>query len=1115
MSGNIIIQPIKCPDGMIWDQLRRKCVPVSPSLPGPPSAAGCQSDMPEWVNLSKDGTCPVGYTKVLRGGIAGNFYACHCNQNTKPVRPEFPDPNDVGSKHRKLWPSADGTCPPGYALLSACVGPGADPYNPRPSAELCCVWQGGIDPPPPPPDPDDKQCCSEGELCDGLTDILERIVKTQEDIAKILADGWGDCDKLLTKCEDELTEFIERKIDIELKKFADCQRKAAAGLCGTAEYEQQCAKYALECAGDECYEEGIGNKPGPCKGCGKEPCCCNEGKCEPCEEEPEKEGEWRGWCDPVTQLVYALRKDAGPPTPTAIPTGLSDTEQNALGLASQLCRTYPPPPPPDTGYGDIPATLSTVGCNLSGYADNSNLIRLRQMVNSQDYDAGINRVYRAASDIGIAGLTIDDLGEIVQGALQSTIGVSPILVRESAKLAGKLIGCDSEGIIAAITSYSAFGMIEKMTGANLSGLTAPYIYSIQANCRNKFLDPDKAIAAYLGNGLSRAELETQLAIHGWCPEAIVAYEKAAVAKPIPLELMNMKLRGIIAEKDYYAGMRRLGYTERQDATNLLKLRQQLPTMADILHFMVRDADDPNVVNTFNLDFGFTDKYQAQLKEWADQQGVPEKAARYAWRSHWTIPNPTQLFQFWRRLRKDPQFGGEDGLWKNITDALVQQDILPFWHEHFKAINFLPLGRVDIRRMFNIGSVDEADLEGLYQQLGYSDDDAKRQKKFAIRDRNNSIVRHQIVKLWLDWLIDRDEASNRLNALDFPDAEVQEALDKAQYQFDDSLPAAAYVRGQLTRAEFEAELTNQGVTPGAIARIIGKLSFRISPVITIRQYNAGITNRQAASNLMIQQGMHAQIVNNVLDDADKEQKTAQVMDCRRAIKRRYIYGDIDKVGAQAALTAAGVDNQRAIQIVDGWACELVSKGKDAPIPRLCEWLARGAIGPQDFLDRLKRLGWNAVDAGMIMEDCLISVNAKRNAEAKRQAKEDAAVSAAQQRKGEQAAARAAQAINALERGRKQAQATVDRRQRQLLSAAEKIIKKCECPLQRAYAYAMNTNKRLQSEYALSKDDSLQALITAVDGWDGLSFDDLDASVALAASLLQVTETSESDSAGIAL
>src|SRR6201999_655363 len=183
----------------------------------------------------------------------------------------------------------------------------------------------------------------------------------------------------------------------------------------------------------------------------------------------------------------------------------------------------------------------------------------------------------------------------------------------------------------------------------------------------------------------------------YCPDALKDYLFAAKAKPVPIQLAMMRRREIISPSEYYSGMRHLGYLEQQTSENLFRLTEQLPPLSEIIRYMVRDADDEKLVQQFGLDTGFTDKFAKQLKQWAKDQGVPEIVAQYSWRAHWTIPSPGQLFTFWHRLRYNPQFGGKEKLLADIKAALVQQDILPYWHDAYLAVSFHPLTRVDARR----------------------------------------------------------------------------------------------------------------------------------------------------------------------------------------------------------------------------------------------------------------------------------------------------------------------------------------------------------------------------------------------------------------------------------
>lgn len=1087
-SGDGGSAPGNCKPGFHMDWGQGGCVPNDPNF------------------------CGVGYKWDARQQkcVPDPDYKPPANQSYPPVISQPCTGLDVDRQTPSFYPNPPGTpCPAGMYTEKVpdpnWIGGSAGEQPPLVTTCWHCK----------PPEREDTGCCSEKAMCDGLTDILNRIAAAQEEIAKILAKKTESCSDLLSRCGEEIDKKIQDAIDKELKKFVKCQEQAAAGLCGTAEYLNNCAKYSLKCATEECYEPGVGNKPGKCSKCDKAPCCCTEGKCLPCKDE--QPGNWYGWCDSVTGVWVVNQDGQNPPGPTYTQVAAGPDEETVTGLTQQRCKPgkLPPYPEPPNLPPDIPATSVTIGCNLGDYFNGANA-RLLSLNNADEvFKNAALRVYEGIESVGLAGLTVDNLGKIAEGFLSATFGTEATIETEAIKLASQLINCPSPEMTKIIQGLSAFGRAEKFAGVDLSPLSAPWMYALQAKCQNRFLDPDKAIAAWLAHGTEDKELAQQWAIAGYCPEALGWYKQAARAKPMPLELAAMKMRGMINETGYYEGMRQLGYTDRRDSTNLLALRQQIPTMSDIIRFMVRDADDINLVNKFGLDAGFTQKYQKQLKSWSEQQGIPENMALYAWRSHWQIPSPTQLFQFWRRLRKDQAFGGEAKLWDDIEQALIQQDILPYWHKHYQKVAYQPLGRVDIRRMLNIASIQESELEPLYQQLGYSDDDAKGLAKFAIRDRDAAIVRQRPIKLWLETLIDRNEAKNRLVNQGYPDASVEKALDSAQYDFDSSAYAAAFVGGQLTGLEFRDKLLQIGVDNAVTTKIVDKLGFRRKPGVSLKQYHIGTLDRQTAVNRLILDGMSSEAAEHYVAASDTDREATRVVNCTTAIKKQFLTGGFDKQEAENALTKAGVIQTRAVQLISDWGCEQIARGKQPAINLLCKWLERGALGPVDFLKRAKKLGYSQDDAALIMEDCLIAIDAKRNASAQKRAKEEAAAAAKEERRQLQAARQAQQLLDKAAAAQEKRRKTNDARQKQLLSATEKMLKKCDCDLSTATLYMKNWNWRLQQDYGLSKDESLMALLSAVDGWLGGDADSLTESIELAASLLQDTESSMSDDVGIIL
>lgn len=177
--------------------------------------------------------------------------------------------------------------------------------------------------------------------------------------------------------------------------------------------------------------------------------------------------------------------------------------------------------------------------------------------------------------------------------------------------------------------------------------------------------------------------------------------------------------------------------------------------------MVRDANDEQLVATFGMDDEFTVKFGKDIQEWSEAQGVDPKYMQFAWRSHWSIPAPGQLFEMYHRLRYLPDGDPRKVSEETIRTALVQQDILPFWIDKFLAVSFRPLSRIDARRAFQIGSIDKTQLREAWQAQGYDDANAEILVEFTDKNRLLTILRSPWINRFATGEITQDEMIEEL------------------------------------------------------------------------------------------------------------------------------------------------------------------------------------------------------------------------------------------------------------------------------------------------------------------------------------------------------------------
>lgn len=944
---------------------------------------------------------------------------------------------------------------------------------------------------PPIDNPPSGPCAGAGDsakICDCLECALKATNAAILDIANAIREKKEDACNASDACIDKIWTAIKKKVEGPRYSCEKCKAMIASGAGGTIEYAVRCANVACDDCVQSCMgENGPKNEGKCCTTCGSANCKCVNGECKPQGDGPD--GEFRGWCNTKTKQVLVLKKDDPAPGPEWQPGPLSKTESVALANIQALCRNEDEPIDPGPGK-PIPPTINPgiIGCDIQSYVDNSAASKLNSAGVYANMAESTSAAWDTVSRFGLENINLGSVGDITWGIVRSVAGFDGFFATEVLPNIASAIGCNNFNFTESFKAAAAITQACKPLGFDPSPWLVQHHYTMNAACRMLHLSPDAAMAAYLADADKRVDLDAHFAIAGLCNDAKLFQLQASKSKMIPLQLAVARRRKLISPERYAKGMRELGYIDESVPETLFKLTEQVPPMSDIIRYMVRDADDTAVVNKFGMDDGFTEKYGKKLREWSESQGISEDQARYSWRSHWHLPPPGALFQFYHRLRNNPQFGPPDKLLEEIKTALIQDDMLPRWIPHYLAVSFRPMRLVDIRRSFQIGSLKDSELLAKYQDLGYSDDTSQQMVAFTIRLRDRAVQNEKAVKLWLSGAIKRGQAVAMLAADGVPQDVIDRALSLAEPNFDKSVYARAFVRGDLNREQLIAQLGHQGVSTTASEGIANKLAYSVRTHPVLDEYEAGLVKRDDAVMEMIQDGMNGDVASRVVDKLDRHLKLQWVRQCISGIKRRFLTGELDQSQAQTELESRGVTGLRASQLVQWWGCELSSGEKLASASQLCEWLGRGAITSVQFLDRLKRIGYSESDAAMMLEDCLLRVNERLAAKEKKEIAEQVRLEEKRQRVLISAGKQAAAEAKRQEANRTKLAKLRRSREKSLLDAADTLSDKCECSTFDALSAVKAASNTVQDQFGMSIDRSLQIVNLAANEYGGGPLDE---------------------------
>lgn len=973
---------------------------------------------------------------------------------------------------------------------------GCDPEN---TFQRVIVLAGDVpeqpQPEQPPTLPPVQQCCDNG---------ADKIAKALDELGNKLADKLSGPCGTVGECLQKIAESIAGKMQQPAQTCDECCKQLEQGLATKA----QCLAVNAHCTCQKCLDECSQSDDGLCcKNCGQEKCKCQGGICVP--DTTQTTDVWHSWCNADGSGQYIVTKNDDP-TPEGFWTANGDfSNADDANHAGQNCskqqQPKQPTPAPSTGYHPPPVSRISSECEPNKYVD---LGQVLGAFGALDGDVLTSRLAEGFGSIvkDAAGL-IGNLGptaSVIATGLGNVLSGPVVMQKILGPALGEMIGCGSSVVLAAMPVLTAIGAAEQLCSVDLSEWTLPIKYRLNAACRQRLIEPDKAMAAYLANAIPKSTADAFYDVAGYCSGTFSTELVAAMSKPVPAELSKMRWREIIDKDEYQDRMRQLGYLDPQVSENLHTATSVIPSLGEILVMMIRDADNQPIVDRFRFDDRLDDKYGPKLKEWAHKQGISDDVVKYAYRSHWDIPSKTELFEFWRRLRNLPDGDPAKITIEDLKAALTHNNVLPRWFDSYLAIAYHPLGRIDIRRSYQLGTLSDDEARKALSFLGYDDDNVDRQFKFLVKLKQNSAQQHKAMKLWIKGIYDAPKVQSVMQDDGYDVDTINKAMQLASPGFANSDIAKAYKAGFLNRNDFAAVLSNQGVTDEIIQRIISDLSFVITDSKIANLYKSGYITRQAAISRLIDRGIDSRVATGTIDIADDQIDESFAKSCVTSVQRRFIRGDITKDEARAKLLTGGIVQDYADRIIGKWQCQLHMNDKAPAASVLCGWYGRGAITADDFVRRMTNIGYTHDDALELLTDCSNRVMDKNAKDQARQAREQASEKAKAEAKARRAAADAEKALSKLEAARKAKAALRNTRQTQLLTAANKVISKCDCTTADGISAVQSQSDRLQADSGLSLDESIRVVLKASEAWEGGSLDSYAAVVDNMASLVKSTE-----------
>lgn len=505
------------------------------------------------------------------------------------------------------------------------------------------------------------------------------------------------------------------------------------------------------------------------------------------------------------------------------------------------------------------------------------------------------------------------------------------------------------------------GIAVRWIGARITPLQRAFDYALTIACPQELPTPAEATEAYLTNVIDQDTWACWTRANDMLPRPAFKSVLARQERLTDEEIVRCWLRGFLYEGDdnpdirtkqanslvkFRSLMRQRGWLDDQFVLLKRALAYEIPSPSDLIHMMLRHVEDDAIVGTFKLYDEFDKTYKGQLKDWFDQQGVPESVAARLWAAHWANMPFGQLQEMLFRLRPEKYGDLKDdhGYPLQVTPEIIYQalrenDVPPFWRGKLIEIKYNLPRLIDQRNAYMQAVQGEDEYVSLLKDRGQRAEDIPWLLRLAKRRKRDALRRNQWVTLYRDSGIPAALATTQLQLDGYDAGEIKDALAYADIQ-----------RAAISRKKCIAGLRKRFLK--------GEIS-----IDDVAQFLAG-AGYDATQVVALRQQITCEFETN-----SKTLSKSEVCDS-------FTRGLIDQQTAMRQLQRLGLTPADAATVLGLCTIKKQPKKKQLTVGQICDAVVLGQMTPAEGTQRLMDLNYTEADSARILGLCVAKRKGKR-------------------------------------------------------------------------------------------------------------------------------------------
>lgn len=464
-------------------------------------------------------------------------------------------------------------------------------------------------------------------------------------------------------------------------------------------------------------------------------------------------------------------------------------------------------------------------------------------------------------------------------------------------------------------------------------------------CPLGFPNGETAIGLWLLGEIEDFHLVCLLRVNDLNPDLWLKVAHMKRARLTEAQTIELGKRHGLDDATITKALRTLGWVDGNDTSAALELWNRLPNTQETIYWKQHGLLNDAFVRSFTLDSGFEEQYWPTFGNANQAQGVTKEIAKQGYMKGWTTIAVQTLNTMRRRLRPD-RVDANLVLTSAQYDSYVNSlGLPPFFVDRFKAVQFEVPGIRHLRQRYVTNEMDEKELAGRYQDIGYSEEDAK---AFALQDRilgERSITSQikgltptNMSRLLPLGLISEANVQAKMGELHYTQDQAQELIDNAKNLYTSRI---------ITRAS--------GIALSKTANSIQQA------------FAVGVIDRAGTIKSLSDLGFPQEYSSAITDAIDLGEKTKIATKSIEIIRKAVLSGELNTNDVGAKLTIMGIDPNRVFDLVSLWKLQLATNHKPIAAGKVLDLVRKGFLDVSNARVRLHNLGYTDADGVLLLAE----------------------------------------------------------------------------------------------------------------------------------------------------